>query len=52
MFILSDLYRVAIKVGDRVLTPGMKQVDYLSLIFNIYLLFSHCLGRQMVMIDL
>lgn len=27
MFILSDLYRVAINVGDRVLTPGMKQVS-------------------------
>lgn len=26
MFILSDLYRVAIGVGDRVLTPGMKKV--------------------------
>ncbi len=26
MFILSDFYRVAINAGDRVLTPGMKQV--------------------------
>jgi hypothetical protein len=26
MFILSDLYRVAINVGDRALTPGMKKV--------------------------
>ncbi|CAF2507867.1 unnamed protein product [Rotaria sp. Silwood2] len=26
MFILSDFYRVAIGVGDRVLTPGMKKI--------------------------
>lgn len=52
MFILSDLYRVAISVGERVLTPGMKQVDYLPFIFIIYLFFSHRLGRQMVMIDM
>jgi hypothetical protein len=26
MLILSDIYRVAINVGDRVLTPGLKKV--------------------------
>ncbi|CAF4425005.1 unnamed protein product, partial [Adineta steineri] len=25
MFLLSDLYRVAINVGDRALSPGMKK---------------------------
>lgn len=27
MFILSNLYRVAINVGDRALTPSMKKVQ-------------------------
>lgn len=39
MFILSDLYRVAITMGDRVLTPGMKQVWNIrfSSIINLFL---------------
>jgi hypothetical protein len=32
MFILSDLYRVAINVGDRALTPGIKKVIKICLI--------------------
>ncbi len=35
MLILSDLYRVAINVGDRALTPGMKKV------FNILFFFYY-----------
>jgi hypothetical protein len=38
MFILSDLYRGAINVGERVLTPGMKKVFYtLVFVFHSFL---------------
>jgi hypothetical protein len=38
MFILSDLYRVAINVGDRALTPGIKKVCLIEGENKLYLI--------------
>lgn len=50
MFILSDLYRVAINMGERVLTPGMKKVRHIVFCFSHPICCLLCLGCQMVRI--